>query len=237
MDSLNLHILNLIFHKNLANTRNQQYQLLFQHFMQQMYLNQQNDFLSKIITCNSQSGFPNFLSSLKTDGSSMKLSENPLFSLENLLGKKREGNDENFDLKSEKTQDRSNYSCKNHNCSQKFDSIESKFFHELNCKYNYSKQFVCKHKGCNLKFKTKRQLIVHHNKFEEECLNDKNLLIKIVEMYKKTLTAMVKKFSVNKEKLQNSKIYLNLNERNQCLLAKIQDKEFYDSYVGDNIEF
>jgi len=204
--------------------------------MQQMYLNQQNDFLSKIITCNSQSGFPNFLSSLKTDGSSMKLSENPLFSLENLLGKKREGNDENFDLKSEKTQDRSNYSCKDHNCSQKFDSIESKFFHELNCKYNYSKQFICKHKGCNLKFKTKRQLIVHHNKFEEECLNEKNMLIKLVEMYKKTLVALVKKFGANKEKLQNSKIYLNLYEQNQCLLSKIQDKEFYDSYVGESIE-
>ena len=237
MDSLNLHLLNLFFHKNLINTHNLQNQFLFQHFMQQMYLNQQKDFFSKIVSGNTQLAFHNFISNMKKDLPSNTSSEDPYFNLENILGKKRSGDEENFEIKSEKTQDNTLYSCKNQSCNQKFDSIESKFFHELNCKYNYSKTFICKHKGCNLKFKTKRQLIVHHNKFEEECLSDKNMLIKLVEVYKKTLITLVKRYNVNKEDLVTSKSYLNLYQQNQCLLEKLQDREFFDSYVGEHIEF
>ena len=45
-------------------------------------------------------------------------------------------------------------------------------------------EITCMHKGNCHKFKTKKQKLMHHNKLEQECLNDKVELIKLVNKFK-----------------------------------------------------
>ena len=46
--------------------------------------------------------------------------------------------------------------------------------------------YKCNH-GCNHGFKTKKQMILHHDKIDNFCFNKKNLLIKLIESYQNSV--------------------------------------------------
>ncbi len=50
--------------------------------------------------------------------------------------------------------------------------------------------YKCKH-GCNYKFKTKKQMILHHDKIDSLCFNEKKLLINLIESYKNSLDKII----------------------------------------------
>lgn len=237
MDTFQLSLFSLLLQKNIATIQNQQYQHFLQKYYQHIISQQNNNIITNILSNYKAGTFSNFNTNFNFTHPAFNIFGNSLTKEDILLGKKRFGGEESIPFKSEKTEDRTEYVCKNQSCNQKFFSLETKFFHEMNCEHNTQKIYECKHKECNLKFKTKRQLIVHHNKFERECLNDKNLLIKLIGKYKKALDALLIKYNIKVEELKNTNDFVVLNEKLKTTYGKIQDREFFDSFVGENIEY
>ena len=75
--------------------------------------------------------------------------------------------------------------------------------------------YKCKH-GCNYKFKTKKQMILHHDKIDSLCFNEKKLLINLIESYKNSLDKIIsdKVFKL----IEKNKI---LDPNNICLIVSI----------------
>jgi hypothetical protein len=90
--------------------------------------------------------------------------------------------------------------------------------------------FLCNHSGCNLEFKTKKQLVTHHNKFEQECKKQKNSIIKLIANYKHTIEKIAKmnKSSKNEELVQQLKSSLKGFEKNHELM----DQDYFNNTVG-----
>jgi len=88
--------------------------------------------------------------------------------------------------------------------------------HETNiCKNKQIKKskelFKCGHLDCTLEFKTDKQHVNHHNKIDPECLADKNVIIKIISLYKRFYFEMVDKYKMSNSILKDDS-YLELND-------------------------
>ena len=93
--------------------------------------------------------------------------------------------------------------------------------------------YDCSHKSCFIKFKTKRQKSMHHNKIELECKQDKNYLIRLLGKFKNTLSVLKGRHS-SKCMDQSSK-YQDLKESyNDLVQNKIIDPEFFFSVMGES---
>ena len=73
----------------------------------------------------------------------------------------------------------------------KCEKCDKKFFDRANYHYHVnnmhktiiSKNLICKHKNCGHKSKSIKQLLMHHDKLEEQCFKEKNLLLKLIILY------------------------------------------------------
>ena len=230
MDTFQLSLLNIFLYKNLSSIQSQQYfQLLEKDYQQQIMLQNSQIFNNNLIQNLKPTIIPHTFNN-NYNIISTNISQNLISNQEILLNKKRICSEEI--MISQKIENNLEIISKNQLCDQKFLLIENKLSHEMNCEQNKSKIFECKHKGCNLSFKTKRQQIVHHNKFERECLNDKNILIKLIGKYKQALNSILTKYNVKIENFENSKIFGNLSRKFNDTLNFLQDREFFDSFVG-----
>ena len=71
------------------------------------------------------------------------------------------------------------------------DICGKKFFDKANWQYHVnnmhkkiiSKNLICQHKNCEHKSKSIKQLLMHHDKLEEQCVKEKNLLLKLIMFY------------------------------------------------------
>lgn len=74
-----------------------------------------------------------------------------------------------------------------------------KFFDRANYKYHTMvrhteiklKDRTCQHKGCCHKSKTKKQKLMHHNKLEIECKNEKNHLFNLLNHFRCSINDLV----------------------------------------------
>jgi hypothetical protein len=106
---------------------------------------------------------------------------------------------------------------------------------ELGIEYEEERKFQCKHKGCGLAFKTKRQCIMHHNKFEPECKVDRNAIVKVIGKYKILLKKLVKQFGISPEKLEGNAKYNELLKKFHELKSVLVDPEYFAFAVGDKL--
>ena len=68
---------------------------------------------------------------------------------------------------------------------------DKKFFDRANWQYHISNihrtiisdKLTCQHKNCGHLSKTVKQLLMHHDKLEEQCVKEKNLLLKLIMFY------------------------------------------------------
>ena len=68
---------------------------------------------------------------------------------------------------------------------------DKKFFDRANWQYHISNihrtiisdKLTCQHKNCGHLSKTVKQLLMHHDKLEEQCVKEKNLLLKLILFY------------------------------------------------------
>ena len=90
--------------------------------------------------------------------------------------------------------------------------------------------YKCNH-GCNHSFKTKKQMILHHDKIDSFCFNEKKLLIKLIESYQNSLDKILSEQKFNLFKNTDEYIYLQrqLKKAKECSLDKIQ----FESLIGE----
>ncbi len=66
-------------------------------------------------------------------------------------------------------------------------------YHMRTAHLNYKmKDITCLHNGVCHKFKTKKTKIMHHNKLEPECNKEKNLLLRLITRFNKTILDIAK---------------------------------------------
>ena len=83
--------------------------------------------------------------------------------------------------------------------------------------------YKCTH-GCNHSFKTKKQMILHHDKIDNFCFNEKKLLIKLIESYQNSVEKILSQQNLNKFKNTDEYQYLQqqLKRAKECSIDKIQ---------------
>ena len=83
--------------------------------------------------------------------------------------------------------------------------------------------YKCNH-GCNHSFKTKKQMILHHDKIDNFCFNEKKLLIKLIESYQNSVDKILSDQNMNNFKKTDEYQYLQqqLKRAKECSIDKIQ---------------
>ena len=82
----------------------------------------------------------------------------------------------------------------------KCNQCEKGFFDKANYKChiaskhanNITEKLICQHKDCNHKSKTIKQKLMHHDKLEKLCVQEKNLLFNLIMMFKKSVVFLLK---------------------------------------------
>ena len=72
-----------------------------------------------------------------------------------------------------------------------YEKCGKKFFYRANYQYHLnnrhqiinSKKLICQHKNFGHKSKSIKQLLMHHDKLKEQCIKEKNILLKLIIFY------------------------------------------------------
>lgn len=76
---------------------------------------------------------------------------------------------------------------------------DKKFFDRANWQYHTSNihkkiipdKLTCQHKNCGHLSKTVKQLLMHHDKLEDQCVKEKNLLLRLIMIYQSASAALL----------------------------------------------
>ena len=95
--------------------------------------------------------------------------------------------------------------------------------------------YKCNH-GCNHSFKTKKQMILHHDKIDSFCFNEKKLLIKLIESYQNSLDKILseQKFNLFKNTDEYTYLQRQLKKSKECSLDKIQLESLIEEEENKN---
>ena len=123
-----------------------------------------------------------------------------------------------------------------------------RFFDKANYKYHISykhiiinsKKLTCQHKNCNHHSKSIKQKLMHHDKIEELCVREKNLLINLLMLYQENTVCLLKKEAnsnnINngeKNNIVNNNILNNNNYENDNNIKEIKKFQFDDDLKND----
>ena len=111
------------------------------------------------------------------------------------------------------------------------------FFDRANYKYHItskhininSKKLICQHKNCNHKSKSIKQKLMHHDKLEEYCIQEKNLLLNLVMLFQKSTVCLLNE-TVTEE---GEKKIVNNNKEENNLINEIKKFDFDDNLKDD----
>ena len=117
------------------------------------------------------------------------------------------------------------------------------FFDRANYKYHLdskhininSKKLICQHKNCGHKSKSIKQKLMHHDKLEEFCLREKNLLINLLMFFQKSSFCLLNQTDSKNEGNINI-VYNNLNENNfegKKIINEIKKNNFENELKDD----
>jgi hypothetical protein len=87
--------------------------------------------------------------------------------------------------------------------------------------------------GCNIKFKTKKQKLIHHNKMELECKTEKNSLIKLIRSYKILLARIVMEGGNGVKSLEEYETLKKLYDETE---SKLLDPDYFHCLLGKSFE-
>jgi len=114
------------------------------------------------------------------------------------------------------------------------------FFDRANYKYHLTtkhvnvnlKKLTCQHKNCNHKSKSIRQKLMHHDKLEEFCIREKNLLLNLLMTFQKSTVCLLKSETEN-ENEGNKKNVNNLNLKDNEFIKEIKSIDFDSDLKND----
>ena len=115
-----------------------------------------------------------------------------------------------------------------------------RFFDRANYKYHLTTKHVnvnltkltCQHKNCNHKSKSIRQKLMHHDKLEESCIREKNLLLNLLMTFQKS-TFFLLKSEIETENEGNKKNVNNLNLKDNEFIKEIKSIDFDSDLKND----
>lgn len=86
----------------------------------------------------------------------------------------------------------------------------------------------CCHPGCKHCFKTKKQKLMHHDKLEYECRNEKNIIVKMLSEFKKCFNSfyLEDKLELTEE---GKKVFESLNGKIEETKEKVMDFSMFDA--------
>lgn len=117
-------------------------------------------------------------------------------------------------------------------CDMMFESLTGldKHYLDFHKEIESNKKFYCGHNGCMRKFKTKKQMISHHNLNDKECRNKKIAVIKKISEYKNKILEKLKAGgnSKKKEEIINKIESMVINCSNNLF-----DNEFFNVELGN----
>lgn len=90
-------------------------------------------------------------------------------------------------------------------------------------------KYQCMH-GCHQVFKSRKQKILHHNKLDKECREEKYRLLELIEVFKNTLDY----FYPNKNILIKTHDYVDLLFQFKKTKKSIIDLDQYNGIVHTN---
>ena len=123
-----------------------------------------------------------------------------------------------------------------------------KFFDRANYKYHITvkhlevkiNERICKHKGCNHISKTSKQNLIHHEKLEPECKNEKNNLFNLLNNFifsVKEIMDLKGELKEDFEKLKQEKDFkdevVNVEKQALHLIEIAVDKDQYKGIIGN----
>ena len=114
------------------------------------------------------------------------------------------------------------------------------FFDRANYKYHLStkhvnvnlKKLACQHQNCNHKSKSIRQKLMHHDKLEEFCMREKNLLLNLLMTFQKSTFCLLKS-ETETENEGNKKNVNNLNLKDNEFIKEIKSIDFDSDLKND----
>jgi uncharacterized Zn-finger protein len=110
------------------------------------------------------------------------------------------------------------------------------FFDRANYKYHItskhininSKKLICQHKNCNHKSKSIKQKLMHHDKLEEFCIQEKNLLLNLVMAFQRNIVCLLK--------LEKNKIDEDIKKNVNIIINKSLENNFEDNKLINEIK-
>lgn len=116
----------------------------------------------------------------------------------------------------------------------KCDICQNEYYDRANYKYHMrtahlnldAKDTICSHKGCEHSFKTKKQKLMHHDKLDEECRTEKNSLLRLLSLFKKTVEELTKNYDIDDS---FSSDFLSLSKESENTKKYIMDVNQYDA--------
>ena len=114
------------------------------------------------------------------------------------------------------------------------------FFDRANYKYHItskhininSKKLICQHKNCNHRSKSIKQKLMHHDKLEEFCIQEKNLLLNLVMLFQKSTVCLLKK-ETDTQNGENINVNIDTYLEEKKAINEIKKFDFDDDLQND----
>lgn len=106
------------------------------------------------------------------------------------------------------------------NTLYKCQKCEKEFFDRANYQYHIKnmhknillKKLICQHQHCGHKSKSIKQLLMHHDKLEEQCLKEKNLLLKLIINFQNATIPLLNYDKDSNQKVENFEEQIGVDE-------------------------
>ena len=95
--------------------------------------------------------------------------------------------------------------------------------------------FSCEHICCNLKFKTKKDKLLHHNQLEVKCKEEKDSLVLLIDKFQKGINTIVTHFNINMRDVEKNEDYVKLKSEFEETSQKLFDTEFFFQVLGEKL--
>jgi hypothetical protein len=93
------------------------------------------------------------------------------------------------------------------------------------------KRYECDHHDCSMKFKTKKQKLLHHNKLEPECKLQKMALTKVIAHFKKIYLLLSEGKSI-----KHTEQFLKLKRNYDMAERNTSDSDYFLNIMGESFE-